>query len=74
MKNYNYVKTEIALAGVKVGDKLSITPLDTLPNFDREIVVDSINENSFGYGSTETSDGREYPFWAIKKFKVIKEI
>ena len=56
---------------VKVGDKLKIIPLDNLPNFDREIVVDGINENSFSYGATETSDGYEYPFWAIKEMEII---
>lgn len=54
---------------IKAGDKIEIEPLDTLPNFDREIIVDGINEIGFHYGTTETSDGKIYPFWAIKSFK-----
>lgn len=56
------------ISEVKVGDKVKITPVDTLPNFYNGVLeVQSINENSFGYGATETCDGYEYPFYAIKE-------
>ena len=58
------------ISEVKVGDKIKITPIDRLPNFDRGVIeIQSVNENSFGYGATETCDGYEYPFYAIKEIE-----
>lgn len=58
------------ISDVKVGDRLEITPIDKLPNFDREIVVQDILKNGFLYGVTSNSDGYVYPFYAIKDFKI----
>lgn len=57
------------IKSVKEGDRLKITPQDNLPNFDREIKVDYITDEGFHYGSSETSDGKVYPYWAIKDLK-----
>lgn len=58
---------------VRVGDRLNIKPLDTLPNFDKHIKVEAIEDNGFVYDLSETSDGKFYPFWAIKELEIVKE-
>lgn len=64
-----YNEKTLELLDIKNGDKLLIEPLDTLPNFEREIVAQGVNESGILYGATETSDGKLYPFWAIKNIK-----
>ena len=61
------------LKSVKPGDTLEITPKDNLPNFDRKIKVQEVGEDYFRYGITQYSDGRDYPFWAIKDLKIVKK-
>ena len=55
---------------VRKGDKLELEPLDTLPNFPRTIVVDYKTDDGFVYDSSETDDGKVYPYWAIKSLKI----
>lgn len=54
---------------IKEGDTLLVEPLDTLPNFERVIVAQGITDEGILYGATEESEGRLYPFWAIKTIK-----
>jgi hypothetical protein len=51
-----------------------IQPKDNLPNFDKKIKVDYIQDGTIHYGSSETSDGYTYPAWAIKDItKIIRK-
>lgn len=75
--------TELSLRGkslyekvhmIEAGDEVHITPKDNLPNFDRKIKVDYIQDGTIHYGSSETSDGYTYPAWAIKDItKIIRK-
>ena len=59
---------------IEPGDEVHITPKDNLPNFDRKIKVDYIQDGTIHYGSSETSDGYTYPAWAIKDItKIIRK-
>ena len=69
----DHAKALLTLGLVKVGDHLEITPNKKLPNFDRHIVVQAIEEDGFRYGITETSDGYLYPWWAIEDFKRVNK-
>lgn len=62
---------DIVLALVKEGDKVRITPIDTMPNLEREFKVDYRNADSFVYGASPYSDGYCIPFWAIKGIEII---
>ena len=64
-----YNAQTLEIIDVKAGDKLLIEPLDTLPNFEREIVAQDVNDDGILYGATETSDSKLYPFWAIKSIR-----
>lgn len=63
---------DMTIALVQSGDVLKIEPLDTLPNFERVIKVDYVGDDYFVYNSSETSDGKCYPFWAIKNIEITK--
>lgn len=52
------------------GQRVRITPIDSMPNLPREIVVDEVTSEGLIYGITETCDGFDYPFWAIKKIEI----
>ena len=59
---------------IEPGDEVHITPKDNLPNFDRKIKVDYIQDGTIHYGSSETSDGYTYPAWAIKDItKIVRK-
>lgn len=59
---------------IQPGDEVHITPKDNLPNFDRKIKVDYIQDGTIHYGSSETSDGYTYPAWAIKDItKIVRK-
>lgn len=59
---------------IEAGDEVHITPKDNLPNFDRKIKVDYIQDGTIHYGSSETSDGYTYPAWAIKDItKIVRK-
>ncbi len=59
---------------IEAGDEVHITPKDNLPNFDRKIKVDYIQDGTIHYGSSETRDGYTYPAWAIKDItKIIRK-
>lgn len=64
-----YNAQTLEMIDIKKGDKLFIEPLDTLPNFERTIVAQGVGDDGIYYGATETSDGKLYPFWAIKSIK-----
>lgn len=64
MKNFNLVKP---------GDTIKITPIDKVPNCEREIKVDYITEEGFLYGLSETCDGWIIPFNWIKDFEIVVE-
>lgn len=64
---------EMLIKLVSVGDWLNITPQDNLPNFDKHIKVQGITDEGFVYSLTERTDGKFYPFWAIKNMKIVKE-
>lgn len=63
---------DIVIGLVKKGDHLEITPIDKLPDFDKEITVQDVLDNGFLYGVTDRCDGYVYPFWAIKDVKIVK--
>ena len=59
---------------IEPGDEVHITPKDNLPNFDRKIKVDYIQDGTIHYGISETSDGYTYPAWAIKDItKIVRK-
>ena len=59
---------------IEPGDEVHITPKDNLPNFDRKIKVDYIEDGTIHYGGSETSDGQTYPAWAIKDItKIVRK-
>lgn len=62
---------QLTLRQVKPGDTLKITPSDKVPNFDKKIKVSSIGDEVFYYGASETSDGKSYPWWAIKDLEIV---
>lgn len=62
---------KLTLRQVKPGDTLKITPSDKVPNFDKKIKVSSIGDEVFYYGASETSDGKSYPWWAIKDLEIV---
>lgn len=64
-----YNTQTLEMIDIKSGDVLFIEPLDTLPNFERTIVVQGVSDEGIYYGATEESDGKLYPFWAIKSIK-----
>lgn len=64
-----YNAETLEMIDIKKGDKLFIEPIDALPNFERTIVAQGVGDNGIYYGATETSDGKLYPFWAIKRIK-----
>lgn len=64
-----YNAQTLEMIDIKYGDKLLIEPLDRLPNFERKIVAQGVTDDGILYGATETSDGKLYPFWAIKSVK-----
>lgn len=64
-----YNAETLEMIDIKYGDKLLIEPLDRLPNFERKIVAQGVTDDGILYGATETSDGKLYPFWAIKSIK-----
>lgn len=64
-----YNAETLEMIDIKYGDKLLIEPLDRLPNFDRKIIAQGVTDDGILYGATETSDGKLYPFWAIKRIK-----
>jgi hypothetical protein len=57
---------------VKVGDTVEITPIEKLPNLDRKFKVNSITNDSFIYGVSETCDGYEMPFEWFTEIKIVK--
>ena len=57
---------------IEPGDTVYIKPQDNLPNFDKKIKVDYIQDGTIHYGATETSDGYTYPAWAIKDITKIE--
>lgn len=59
----------LEMIDIKNGDVLFIEPLDTLPNFERQIVAQGVSDEGIYYGATEESDGKLYPFWAIKSIR-----
>ena len=64
-----YNSETLEMIDIKNGDKLLIEPIDRLPNFEREIIAQGVTDDGILYGVTETSDGKLYPFWAIKTIK-----
>lgn len=64
-----YNSETLEMIDIKNGDKLLIEPIDRLPNFDREIIAQGVTDDGILYGATETSDGKLYPFWAIKNIR-----
>lgn len=59
---------------IEPGDEVHIKPQDNLPNFDKKIKVDYIQDGTIHYGSSETSDGYTYPAWAIKDItKIVRK-
>lgn len=64
-----YNAQTLEMIDIKKGDKLFIEPIDTLPNFDRTIVAQGVTSDGILYGVTEYSDGKLYPFWAIKNIR-----
>lgn len=64
-----YNAETLEMIDIKYGDKLLIEPIDRLPNFERKIVAQGVTDDGILYGATETSDGKLYPFWAIKNIK-----
>lgn len=64
-----YNAQTLEMIDIKDGDTLFIEPIDTLPNFERTIVAQGVGDNGIYYGATETSDGKLYPFWAIKSIR-----
>lgn len=69
MSKIIYNPLTLEMIEVKNGDILFIEPLDNLPNFERTIVVQGVNDEGILYGATETSEGKLYPIWAIKSIK-----
>ena len=63
----------LSLKEIKPGDELVIEPIPSLPHFDRKIRVDYVEGNVIHYGSSETSDGFTYPYWAIASIKRINK-
>lgn len=64
-----YNTQTLEMLDIKDGDVLFIEPLDTLPNFERTIVAQGVSDEGIYYGATEKSDGKLYPFWAIKSMR-----
>lgn len=64
-----YNAETLEMIDIKYGDKLLIEPIDRLPNFERKIVAQGVTDDGILYGATKTSDGKLYPFWAIKSIK-----
>lgn len=64
-----YNAETLEMIDIKHGDKLLIEPIDRLPNFERKIIAQGVTDDGILYGATETSDGKLYPFWAIKSIK-----
>lgn len=64
-----YNAQTLEMIDIKRGDVLFIEPLDTLPNFERTIVAQGVSDEGIYYGATEESNGKLYPFWAIKSIK-----
>lgn len=64
-----YNAETLEMINIKSGDTLFIEPIDRLPNFDRTIVAQGVTDDGILYGATETSDGKLYPFWAIKSIR-----
>ena len=64
-----YNTQTLEMLDIKDGDVLFIEPIDTLPNFERTIVAQGVDDNGILYGATETRDAKLYPFWAIKKIR-----
>lgn len=64
-----YNAETLEMIDIKKGDKLFIEPIDRLPNFERTIVAQGVSDDGIYYGATETSDGKLYPFWAIKSIR-----
>lgn len=64
-----YNTQTLEMIDIKKGDKLFIEPIDKLPNFEREIVAQGVTDDGILYGVTEYSDGKLYPFWAIKSIR-----
>lgn len=64
-----YNTQTLEMLDIKDGDVLFIEPLDTLPNFERTIVAQGVNDEGIYYGATEESEGKLYPFWAIKTIR-----
>lgn len=69
-----YNAETLEMMDIKDGGVLLIEPLDRLPNFERKIVTQGVSDEGIYYGATETSDGKLYPFWAIKSIKKVKSI
>lgn len=64
-----YNSQTLEMIDIKKGDKLFIEPIDTLPNLERSIVAQDVSDEGIYYGVTEESDGKLYPFWAIKSIR-----
>ena len=64
-----YNAQTLEMLDIKNGDVLFVEPLDTLPNFERTIVTQGVGDEGIYYGATETSNGKLYPFWAIKSIR-----
>ena len=64
-----YNAQTLEMIDIKKGDRLLIEPIDTLPNFERSIVAQGVSDEGIYYGATEESDGKLYPFWAIKNIR-----
>lgn len=64
-----YNAETLEMIDIKKGDVLFIEPLDTLPNFERTIVAQGVCDDGIYYGATEESEGKLYPFWAIKNIR-----
>ena len=58
---------------VKKGDIINITPIDKVPNCERQIKVDEVTSEGFLYGVSTTCDGWIIPFYWIKDFEIESE-
>ena len=56
---------------VKVGDRIRIVPIDSVPNAEREFKVNALLNEGFLYGLSTTCDGYVIPYSWVKSFKVI---
>ncbi len=72
MSRIIYNEKTLEIMDIKNGDVLFIEPKDNLPNFERTIVAQGVGDDGIYYGATETSDGKLYPFWAIKSIRKAK--